>query len=160
MRGWQRDREQIGIAAYRVRGSERVTVIERGRGNILVIDLGHKTRPGYYNMQHWRFSSDWSCICVSWSFSYSTLFQSDLLPHLQSFCCTQGSALCFWMPLGGTWEHKALARVGYRLWRWGRKLPCWIALLQVSWFSFSLGRTLSEWWRPLQWGGCVPDVWT
>jgi hypothetical protein len=85
---------------------------------------GHKTRPGHCNMQHWRFSSDWSCMCVSWSLSYSTLFQTDLLPHRQSLCSTCASALCFWVPLWGAWEHEALVWVEYKLWRWGNNLQC------------------------------------
>jgi len=44
-----------------------------------ISQLGHKTRPGHCNTQNWKFTSDWSCMCVSWSVSYSTLFQSDLL---------------------------------------------------------------------------------
>ena len=63
-------------------------------------------------------------ICVSWTFSDSTLFQSDLLPHLQSLYSIHACALCFWVPLGGTWEHKTLAWVGYKLLRWGDILPC------------------------------------
>ena len=89
-----------------------------------ISQLGHKTRPGHCNMQNWRFSSDWSCMCVSWSLSFSTLFQSDLLPHLQSLYSIHASALCSWVPLGGTWERKAFAWVGYKLWRWGNNLPC------------------------------------
>ena len=84
--------------------------------------LGHKTRPGHCNMQHWWFSSDWSCMCVYWSLSFSTLFQSDLLPHLQSLFSIHASALCSWVPSWGTWEHKALARVRYKLLRWGNNL--------------------------------------
>ena len=41
---------------------------------------GIKQDLGIFNMQHWRFSSVWSYICVSWCLSYSTLFQGDLLP--------------------------------------------------------------------------------
>ena len=43
-----------------------------------------------------------SCICVSWSLSYSTLLHSGLLPHLQSLCSTHSRALCSWVPLGGS----------------------------------------------------------
>ena len=78
---------------------------------------------GHCNMQHWRFSSDWSGMCASWSLSYSTSFQSDLLPHLQSLYSIHASA-CSWVPLGGTWENKALAWVGYKFWRCDNKLPC------------------------------------
>ena len=28
------------------------------------------------------------------------------------------------VPLGGTWEHRALVWVGYKLWIWGNNLPC------------------------------------
>jgi hypothetical protein len=45
-----------------------------------ILYFGHKTRPEHCNLQHWRFNSDWSCMCVYWSLSYSTLFQGDLLP--------------------------------------------------------------------------------
>ena len=45
-----------------------------------ISQLEHKTRLGHCNMQNWRYSSDWCCMCVYWSLSYSTLFQSDLLP--------------------------------------------------------------------------------
>jgi hypothetical protein len=62
------------------------------------MQLGHKTRPGHCNMQHWRFSSDWSCMCVSWSLAYSTLFQWLTAPHLQSWYSAH--ALYSWVPLG------------------------------------------------------------
>jgi len=41
------------------------------------------------------------------------------------------SALCFWVPLRGTWEHKTLAWVGYKLWRWGKNF-----LYEVHFFQF------------------------
>jgi len=87
------------------------------------LQLEHKTRPGHCNMQQWRFSSDWSCMCVSWSLSDSTSFQSGLLPHLQSWYSINASALCCWVPCCGTWEHKALERVGYTLLWWDNNLP-------------------------------------
>jgi hypothetical protein len=52
------------------------------------MQLGHKTRPGCCKMQHWRFSSDWSCMCVSWSLSYSTLFISEWLTAPTFRACT------------------------------------------------------------------------
>jgi len=70
------------------------------------MQMGHKTRPGHCNLRHWRFNSDWSCTCVYWSVSYSTLFQSDLLPHLQSVYSILASALCSWVPCWGTCEHR------------------------------------------------------
>jgi len=98
--------------------------------------LGHKTRPGHCNMQHCLFISDyWSCMCVC--LSYSSLFQSDLLPHLQSLWSIQACALCFWVPLGRTWEHKALGWTGYKLWRWGNTLPCWVYYCEfLEFFQF------------------------
>ena len=87
-----------------------------------ILQLGHKTRPGHCDMEGWWFSSDWSCMCVYWSLSFSTLFQSDLLPHLQSFFSIHASALCSWVPCWGIWEHKALVWVGYKLLRWGNNL--------------------------------------
>jgi hypothetical protein len=71
-----------------------------------------------------------SCICVSWSLSYSTLFQSGLLLHLQGLCSIHSSALCSWVPLVGTWEHKALVWVRYKLWRWGNNLLCGVYYLK------------------------------
>ena len=47
--------------------------------NFWGMQLGHKTWPGHANMQHWRFSNDWFCMCASWSLSYSTLFISEWL---------------------------------------------------------------------------------
>ena len=41
------------------------------------MQLGHKTRPGHCNMQHWR-CNDWSCMCVSLSLSYSTFISEWL----------------------------------------------------------------------------------
>ena len=98
-------------------------------------------------------------VCVSWSLSYSALFQSDLLPHLQSLYSTHTSALRSRVPLGGTWEHEALVWVGYKLWRWGSTLLGSV-LLHVSRLFSSLGRTLSDSQMALHWGGCVPGVWT
>jgi hypothetical protein len=62
-------------------------------------------------------------MCVSWTLSYSIVFQSDC-PHLQSLYPICASALCSWVPLWGTWEDKVLVWVGYKFWRWGSKLPC------------------------------------
>ena len=124
------------------------------------LQLGHKTRPGHCNMQYWRINSDWFCMCVYWSLSFSTLFQGDLLAHLHSLYSILASALCSWVPCWGTWEHKALAWVGYKLLKWGQQFAMWGALLQVSWLFSRLGRTLSESWMALQWGGRVPGVWT
>ena len=121
------------------------------------MQLGHKTRPGHSNMQHWRFGNDWSCMCVSWSLSYSTSFQSDLLPPIFRTC-----APCIQVPCipECPWEHKALAWVGYNLWRWGNNLPCGVYYSEFLDFFSSLGRTVSESWMALQWVGYVPDVWT
>jgi hypothetical protein len=85
-------------------------------------------------MQHWRFSSVWSCMCVSWSLSYSTLFQWLTAPHLQSSYCTHASALCSWVPLVGTLEHEALVWVGYKLWRWA--IICHVECITVSFLTF------------------------
>ena len=65
-------------------------------------------------------------MCVSWCLSYSSLFQSDLLPPSPELVLHSRKHIMFvrWEPLGGIWEHKALAWVGYKLWRWGNKLPC------------------------------------
>ena len=62
--------------------------------------LGHKTRPGHCNMQNWRFSSDWSCMCVSWSLSYSTLFHSDLLSPPSELVHHSWKCLMFLSALG------------------------------------------------------------
>ena len=82
------------------------------------------------------FISDyWSCMCVF--LSYSSLFQSDLLPHLQSLWSIHACALCFWVPLGGTWEHKALGWMGCKLWRWGNTFPCWVHYCEfLEFFQF------------------------
>jgi hypothetical protein len=36
--------------------------------------FGHKTRPGHSYLQRWRFSIDWSCVCVSWSVFVTALY--------------------------------------------------------------------------------------
>ena len=72
-----------------------------------------------------RFSSNWSCMCVSWSLSYSTLFQSDLLPHLQSLCSR--------VPVGGTWEHKGL-QSGVQTVKVGNNLPCGVYYCKFLYF--------------------------
>jgi len=123
--------------------------------------LGHKTRPGHCNMQNWKFSSDWSYMCVSWSLSYSTLFQSDLLPHLQSvgtaFMQVPSVPECRWEGLGNI---RHLHECGTQALRVGQQFAVWSALLRLSWLFSSLGRTLSESWMALHWGGCAPGVWT
>jgi hypothetical protein len=81
-------------------------------------------------------------VCVS----YSTLFQSDLMPHLQSMFSNHASAMCSGLPLGGTLEHEALAWVGYKLWRWGNNLLCQVYYFEFFDFFSSLGRTRSESW--------------
>ena len=86
-------------------------------------------------------------------------FRGTYCPHLQSLCSIHASALCSWVPFGGTWEHNALVWVGYKFWRWGKNLPCGVYCFK-SWLFSSLGRTLSESWMDLHWGGRVPGVWT
>ena len=51
-------------------------------------------------------------------------FFKVFLTALQSLCSIHAIALCSWVPLGGTWEYKALAWVGYKLWRRDNNLPC------------------------------------
>jgi hypothetical protein len=71
-------------------------------------------------------------VCVF--LSHSTLFQSDLLPHFQSLWSIQACALCFWVPLGGTW---GLAWGGCKLWRWGNTLQCWVYYCEfLEFFQF------------------------
>jgi len=98
---------------------------------------------------------DLVCVCFLQHFisEWLTAPPSELVPHY-------ASALCFWVPLGGTGEHKALAWVGYKLWRWGNNLTCAVYYSKFLYFFSSLGRTLSESWKALHWGGCVPGVWT
>ena len=105
---------------------------------LCISQLGHRTRPGHCNMQNWRFSSDWSCMCVSWSLSYSTLFQSDLLPSLQRLYSTHTSALCSWVP----WEHEALVWVGYKLLQRGNNLPCGVYYCKFLDFFFQFGENI------------------
>ena len=81
--------------------------------------MGHRTSPGCGNMQH--------CIlylCFLKSFLQHFISEWLTAPHLQSLCSIHASALCCWVPLGGTWEHKALSWVGCKLWSWGNNLPC------------------------------------
>ena len=93
-----------------------------------------------------RFSSNWSCMCVSWSLSYSTLFQSDLLPHLQSLCSTHASALCSWVPLGGTWEHKGL-QSGVQTVKVGNNLPCGVHYCKFfTFFQFGGEHSVNRGW--------------
>ena len=93
------------------------------------MQLGHKTWAGLCNMQHWRFISDWSCVFLEVLLT-ALYFRVTYCPHLQNLCSTHTSALCSWVPLGGTWEHEALVWVGNKLWRWGSKLPCGVYYCQ------------------------------
>ena len=65
-----------------------------------------------------------SCMCVCWSLSYSTLFQRDLLPHLQSLYSIHTSDYvpeCPWKVLGNI---RHLREWGYKGLRWGNNLQC------------------------------------
>jgi hypothetical protein len=84
------------------------------------MQLGHTTRPGHCNMQHWKFSSDWSCMCVSWSLSYSTLFQSDLLPSTFRACTPVMQVPLFPSALGNI---KHLCEWGTSSWGWAIYCP-------------------------------------
>jgi hypothetical protein len=88
------------------------------------MQLGHKTRPGHCNMQHWRFSSDWNCMFVSWSLSYCTLFQSDLLPAIFRACAPLIQVPCVpecpWQGLGNT----RYCMSGVQAVKVGNNLPC------------------------------------
>jgi hypothetical protein len=64
-------------------------------------------------------------VCVFLEVFLSALyFRVTYCTHLQSLCFIQACALCSWVALGGSWEHTALAWVGYMLWSWGNTLPC------------------------------------
>jgi hypothetical protein len=85
------------------------TLVANERYDILItqtssgMQLGHKIRPGHCTMQHWRFSSDWSCMCVSWSLSYGTLFQSDLLPAPSQLLLDSHICITLLSALGRDW---------------------------------------------------------
>ena len=69
-------------------------------------------------------------------------FRVTYCPHLQSLYSIHASALCFWVPLWGTWEHKALAWVGYKLWGWGNNLTFFQFGENTQWImdGFAMGR--------------------
>ena len=86
--------------------------------------LGHKARPGHCNMQHSRFSSDWSFVCFLQSFLQ--YFISEWLTATTFRAGTPFMSLPYVAkcPWEGLRNITALVWVGYRLWRWGIKLPC------------------------------------
>jgi hypothetical protein len=84
-------------------------------------------------------------LCVFLELVLTALFfRVTYCPHLQSLCSIHASALCFWVPLGGTWEHKALAWVGYKLLRWGDMLPHGVYYSKFLDFFFQLGKN-TQW---------------
>ena len=97
------------------------------------MQLGHKTRPGHCTMQHWRFSNDWPWMCVFSSISYSTLFQSDLLPAPSEHVLHSCMCIMFLSALGrdlgtyGTWVS------GVHVVKVGQYFAMWSVLLPVSW---------------------------
>ena len=86
-----------------------------------ISQLGHKTRPGHCNMQHWRFSSDWSCMCVFEVSLTALYFRVTYCPPASTACAPFMQVPCVpeW-----SWEHKALVCMGNKLWRQGNNLPC------------------------------------
>jgi len=90
------------------------------------MQLWHERRPGHCNMQHWRYSSDWSCMCVSWSLSYSTLFRSDLLPPPSELMLHSCKSLLFLSALRRYWGTSGTCMSGVQTLevRWGNTFPC------------------------------------
>ena len=124
-----------------------------------ISQLGHKTRPGHCNMQHWRINSDWSCMCV-----FIEVFLSAL--YFRVTCCPTFRACTPFLqvpyvpecPAEGLENIRHLREWGTSCWGGGQQFALWGVLLQVSWLFSRLGRTLSESWMALQWGGRVPGV--
>ena len=121
--------------------------------------LGHKTRPGHCNMQHCLFISDyWSCMCVC-VFLTAVYFRVTYCPTFRAcgpFRHVPYVSECPWEGLGnirhlGEWGTSSE----------GGAILCHVECITVSFLNFSsLGRTLSESWMALQWGGCVWGAWT
>jgi hypothetical protein len=106
-----------------------------------VSQMGHKTRPGHCNMQQWRFSSDWSCMYVFLSLSYSTLFQSDFLPPPSELVLLSCKCRMLLSALGRNMRNLCEWGTGSE----GGAVSCHVgSLLQVSLLFSSLERTLSE----------------
>ena len=126
-----------------------------------ISQLGHKTRPGHCNMQNWRFTSDWSCMCVSCKSSLQHFISVWPMASTFRVCIPCMQVPCVpERPWGGLGNIRHLHEWGMNSEGGGQKFGMWNALLWVSWPFSSLGRTLSESWMALQWGGCVPGVWT
>ena len=63
-----------------------------------ISQLGHKTRPGHCNVQHWKFRNDWSCMCVYWCLVFLTAlyFRVAYCPQLHILYSIHTCALCSW----------------------------------------------------------------
>ena len=106
------------------------------RQTSLGIQLGHKMRPGHCNMQHWWFSSDWSCMCVSWSLVFLTSFYFRVI-----YCPTlRGCTPFTHVPYVCECPWEGLRNIRH-LHEWGTSSEgaMWSILLQVSRLFSSLG---------------------
>ena len=112
------------------------------------MQMGHKTRPGHANMQHQKMSCDW-CLVFLEVFLTVLYFRISYSSHLQSLNslpsgCGNGRHLHEW---GISSEYGAVI--------------CHVNCITLDFIYFSsLGRTLSESWTTMHWGGCAPGVWT
>jgi len=57
------------------------------------------------------------------------------LQHQRLFSI-HGSAVCFWEPFECTGEHKALAWVRYKIWRWGGAIMSYVKCITSSFLTF------------------------
>ena len=121
-----------------------------------ISQLWHKRRPGHFNMQYWRFSSDWSCMCISWSLVILTALYLRVTYYPTFRACTPFTHVpyvceCPWEGLGNT-RH---------LHEWGTNsedgaISCHVEYITPSFFTiFQFGGTLGESRMSLLWGGCV-----
>ena len=109
------------------------------------MQLGHKTRPGHCNMQHWRFSSDWSYMCVSWSLVFLTALYFGV-----TYCSTFRAHTSFthvFYVCKFPWEGPGNIR---HLREWGTStergaISCHVEYVTPSFLTFfQFGRTLSK----------------